>query len=253
MTRSPVNTRDIIPPTGSNTEQCFLRRKLSHPHSYTFFAPWHLSSLLFLASPQHPGSSSCSPSLFLQSLLSTSGLFTSQWEAKRCTEGSADRGRKYTKALAESSRTGVETGVGRRKKGCWRGAEGGLYVAMGCLWWRQCWVWPKGWKSFVLQLWNTRFNLFQTILAITMLTLDVPFLPINTQCFASCQITTAQWYLTLISTIVSTSPFSALVNSCLGNPFLTTQSLLSPIVKWCNTLKNKTRKERAGLPHLCSK
>lgn len=38
-------------------------------------------------------------------------------------------------------------------------------------------------KSFALQLWNTSFNLFQTVLAITTLTLDVPFLPINTQSF----------------------------------------------------------------------
>lgn len=40
---------------------------------------------------------------------------------------------KYAKALAESSRTGVETGIGKGKKGCCRGAKGGLYAAVGCL------------------------------------------------------------------------------------------------------------------------
>lgn len=107
MTRPLLNTRDIIPHAGSNTEQWFLRRKLPHPNSHTFFAPWHLSSLFFLVPlPWNCGFLSCSPFLFLQSLLSISGIFTSQWEAKRCKGGSAGWGRKYAKALAESQNRG---------------------------------------------------------------------------------------------------------------------------------------------------
>jgi len=73
---------------------------------------------------------SWSPSLFPQSLFSTPGLFTSQWEAKRYAGCSVGWGRKSAKALAESSRTGVETGIGKRKKWCWRGAAGGLYASV---------------------------------------------------------------------------------------------------------------------------
>lgn len=65
----------------------------------------------------------CFPTLF-----STSGLFPSQLEAKRCAGAE-----KCAKALAESSRKGVETGIGKRNKGCCKGAKGGLYAAVGCL------------------------------------------------------------------------------------------------------------------------
>lgn len=48
----------------------------------------------------------------------------------------------------------------------------------------------------------------------------------------SYQSTAAQRNLTLFGSIVPMSPFFPLENSCLGNPFLTTQSLVSSTVKY---------------------
>lgn len=48
----------------------------------------------------------------------------------------------------------------------------------------------------------------------------------------SYQSTATQRNLTLFGSSVPISPFSPLGNSCLGNPFLTTQSLVSPTVKY---------------------